>query len=225
MKYQWEFDFLWNSRWLLLLGLTNTLKLAVVSLAAGLMIGLITGIGRVSTSRFVRGIAGAYTEFFRNIPAIVLIFWFYYAIPVFTGWQATAWMTSIVALSLYTGAYCGEIYRAGIESVEKGQWEAARALGFDRAKQFRYIIVPQAIARMVPAFTNRSIELVKTTTLASSISLAETLYTAKLLAEDQLRPLEAYTAAALIFTSIILPLSYLAFRLERRMRISGGHAE
>lgn len=225
MQYHWDFDFIWNSRHFLLLGVMNTFKLAIVSAVAGLVIGLFTGVGRVSQSRIVRFIASTYTEFFRNIPAIVLIFWFYYAIPVLTGWQATAWTASIVALSLYTGAYCGEIYRAGIESVERGQWEAAKALGFTRTMQFRYVIVPQALSRTIPAFTNRSIELLKTTTLASSISLAETLYSAKLLAEDQLRPLEAYTAAALIFTAIVLPLSYLAYRLERRMRIAGGHAE
>ncbi|MFC3678384.1 amino acid ABC transporter permease [Ferrovibrio xuzhouensis] len=225
MQYHWDFDFIWNSRSLLLLGVLNTFKLAVISLSAGLLIGLFTGIGRVSPSRLIRIISSIYTEFFRNVPGIVLIFWFYYAIPVLTGWQATAWLASTVALSLYTGAYCGEIYRAGIESIEKGQWEAARALGFNRVKQFRYIIIPQALSRMIPAFTNRAIELLKTTTLASSISLAETLYTAKLLAEDQLRPLESYTVAAFIFTIIVLPLSYLAFRLERRMRIAGGHAE
>lgn len=224
MPYHWDFDFLWNARWLLALGVVNTLKLAVSSLVAGLAIGLFAGIGRVSTSPLVRAVAGAYTEFFRNVPAIVLIFWFYYATPVLTGWQTNAWTTSILALSLYTGAYCAEIYRAGIESIDKGQWEAARALGFDRAKQFRYIIVPQAVSRMIPAFTNRAIELIKTTTLASTVSLAETLYTAKLLAEDQLRPLEAYTAAALIFTAIVLPLTYLAFRLERKVRNAGEHA-
>lgn len=222
MEYQWDFSFLWTNGHLLLLGLVNTIQLAFVSLTAGLLVGLAAGLGRVSQSAFVRTLAAAYTEFFRNVPGLVLVFWFYYAIPILSGRQSSAWLASAVALSLYTGAYCAEIYRAGIESVERGQWEAARALGMSRRKQLRYVVLPQALSRMIPAFTNRAIELIKTTTLAATVSVAELLYTAKLIAEEQLRPLEAYTTAALMFTAIVLPLSYFAVRLEKRMRRAQG---
>lgn len=216
MDYQWDFTFVLNSIPWLLTGVLNTLKLSAVALFFGLLIGLIVGIGRTSKTLLVRFPATCYVEFFRNIPGLVQLVWFFYVIPVLTGWQGSAWLSATVSLSLYTGAYCAEIYRAGIESVERGQWEAARALGFRHVGQLRYIVLPIGIRRMLPAFGNRAIELVKATTLASAIAYGELLYTTKLIAEDQLRPLEAYTTATILFTALLLPVSYLMIRLERR---------
>lgn len=218
MTYQWDFSFLLDHVDLLVRGFVNTILLFAVCMAVGMVLGLIAGMSRVSQYFAVRAAASLYTELFRNVPALVLLFWFYYAIPVLTGWQSSAFVAALIALSLYTGAYSAEIYRAGIESVEKGQWEASRALGMTRMQQFRYVVVPQAMRRMIPAFTNRAIELAKATTLASTISFAELLYNARLIAEYKYRPLETYTALALLFAAIILPLSYLTIRMEKRMR-------
>jgi polar amino acid transport system permease protein len=146
----------------------------------------------------------------------------FYALPILTGMQSSPWVASVVSLSLYTGAYSAEIYRAGIASIESGQWEAARALGFGYRNQMRYVVLPQALMRMVPAFGNRAIELAKATTLASTIAFGEVLYTAKTIAEDQYRPLETYTAVTLLFTAILLPLSYACIRLERRLGQRGS---
>ena len=222
MHYQWDFSFLLTSWPLLLVGLANTLQLAAGSLLVGLLIGLVAGLGRSSASWLLRCPATCYVEFFRNVPGLILIFWFYYAIPIITGWQSSVWLAAMVSLSLYTGAYCAEIYRAGIESIDRGQWEAGRALGLKRWNQFQDIILPQALRRMIPAFANRAIEVVKTTTLASALAFGDLLYNTKLIAEDQLRPLEAYTTVTLIFTAILLPVSYLCFRLERRFAPADG---
>lgn len=216
MKYQWDFSFLLHNWPLLLVGLGNTIRLSAVALIAGILIGIVIGVGRTSHSRFVALAATAYVEVFRNLPGLVLIFWFYYALPILTGWQSSIWLASTVALSVYTGAYCAEICRAGIESIDRGQWEVGQALGMNRWMQLRLIVLPQALRRMIPAFTNRAIELVKATTLASTLSFGELLYNTKMIAEDQLRPLEAYTVVTLIFTLILIPVSYMSIKLERK---------
>ncbi|MEJ1934463.1 amino acid ABC transporter permease [Nostoc sp. NIES-2111] len=222
MAYQWDFAFLWVLWPHLLVGLAGTAKLWAVALSCGLVIGLVIGIFRTAPSRILRGIGTVYVEAIRNTPGLIQLIWFYYAIPMATGWQASAWLAATVSLSIYTGAYSAEIYRAGIASIERGQWEAARAIGFGFGAQMRYIVLPQALMRMIPAFGNRAIELAKATTLASTIAFGELLYTAKVIAEDQMRPLETYTAVTVIFTAILLPVSYACVWLERRLARRGG---
>ena len=224
MAYTWDFNFLLSVGPLLLKGLVNTIKLWAVALSCGLAIGLVMGLCRTAPSAVLRGVGTAYVESIRNTPGLVQLIWFFYALPILTGLQSSAWLAAAVSLSLYTGAYSAEIYRAGIASVEAGQWEAARALGFGYGNQMRYVVLPQALMRMIPAFGNRAIELAKATTLASTIAFGELLYTAKTIAEDQLRPLETYTAVTLIFTAILLPLSYACIWLERRVAKNSGGA-
>ncbi|MCC7426308.1 MAG: amino acid ABC transporter permease [Alphaproteobacteria bacterium] len=222
MSYAWDFNFLWALGPLLLGGLINTGKLWAIAFSSGLAIGLAFGIMRTVPSRILRGIGMVYVEAIRNTPGLILLIWFYYALPILVGVQSSAWLAACVALSLYTGAYSAEIYRAGIASVEAGQWEAARAIGLSYAHQMRYIVLPQAVMRMIPAFGNRAIELAKATTLASTLAFGELLFTAKVIAEDQFRPLETFTAVSVIFTAVLLPLSYACIWLERRVARSGG---
>jgi polar amino acid transport system permease protein len=222
MAYQWNFDFLLQLTPLLLQGLANTAKLWAVALCCGLLIGLVMGIFRTAPSRTLRAIGTVYVETIRNTPGLVQLIWVYFALPILTGMQSSAWVAAAASLSIYTGAYSAEIYRAGISSIELGQWEAARALGFGYRDQMRYVILPQALFRMIPAFGNRAIELAKATTLASTIAFGELLYTAKTIAEDQMRPLETYTAVTVIFTAVLLPVSYFFVWLERRLASRGG---
>jgi polar amino acid transport system permease protein len=216
--YQWDFSFLAQHYPLILLGLWGAVKLAAVTLALSLVLGVVVGMMRSSRVTPLRLAGTCFVEFFRNIPALVQIFWWYYAIPVLTGIQGNAFTASAVALTLYSTAYLAEIYRSGIESIERGQWEAGKAIGFGYLQQMRYIILPQAIRRMIPAFTNQIIEIVKLTTVASTIAYAEVVYYARLLSNQQYRPLEAYTTAAVCLISILLVLSYASAALERRLR-------
>lgn len=218
MDYVWDFGFVFSYRHVLLRGLLNTIYLFGVCFFFSLLIGLVVGIMRTSRGVVFPLIGAAYVEGFRNVPSLILLFWFYYMIPVVTGWQLSVWIAASVALSLYSGAYCAEIYRAGIEAVDKGQWEGSKALGFGRVGQLFYIILPQAIPRMIPAFTNRSIEMMKTTTIASTLAYGELLYQAKILGESEYRPLEAYTSVAIIFIIIILPMTYISTRLEEKLK-------
>lgn len=221
MTYEWDFAFLLHSHHVILMGLWNTLKLTCVTLTGSFVIGVIAGMGRTARRLPIRLVAGAYVEFFRNIPSMVQIFWCFYAMPILIGVQANPYVAAATALSLYGGAYCAEIYRSGIQSIERGQWEAGRAIGLGYFRLMWLVVLPQAVKRMIPAFTNQAIEIVKLTTIASTIAYAELLYSAKLVSEQESRPLESYTAIAVIFIGILLLLSYGARRVEQRF----GHTD
>jgi len=220
MNYHWDFSFFLAHTDLILQGLANTLKLAATTLGFGLLIGVVIGVGRTSRSMVWRMLATCYVEVFRNIPAMVLVFWFYFAVPILTGIQNDRFLCAALALTVYAGAYLAEIYRSGIQSIERGQWEAARALGFNRLQQLRYIVLPQAVKRMIPAFTNEAIEIVKLTAIAATIAYAELLYDAKLLSDMEYRPVEAYTGIAVVFLGMLFLLGAASRWIERKLSVS-----
>jgi polar amino acid transport system permease protein len=218
VTYRWDFTFIGRNVHLLLYGIGGTIALAAVALAGGLLIGLLAGIGRSRRSpRPARILASCYVELFRNTPALVQLLWFFYAIPVLTGYQSGPFTAAAVALTLYMGAFSAEIYRSGIESIDPGQWEAGRAIGLTSRQLLRHVVLPQAIRRMVPAFTNQSIDLVKTTAIASFIAYGELLYHGKLLADIEFRPIEAFTVVAAIYIGLLVLLTVGSARLERRL--------
>jgi polar amino acid transport system permease protein len=146
------------------------------------------------------------------------LIWFYYALPVLTGLQLSTFGAAVLALTLYTAAYSTEIFRAGLQSMEQSQWEGAKALGMSYPLALRRVILPQVLQRMLPALTNRLIELAKVTSLASMLAVNELMYQGRLLSSDTYRPLEILTVVALFYFVLIWPSSYLAARLERRWR-------
>jgi polar amino acid transport system permease protein len=218
VTYRWDFGFVVKNTHLLMSGILGTLELALVALGCGLVIGLVVGIGRSARApRAARFSASCYVELFRNTPALIQLLWFYYALPVLTGYQIRPFTAAAVALSLYMGAYCAEIYRSGIESIDRGQWEAGRAIGLTTWQVLRQVVLPQAVRRMVPAFTNQAIELVKTTAIASFIAYGELLYQGKLLADIEFRPIEAFTVVAFVYIGMLVLLTAASARLERSL--------
>lgn len=217
MGYQWDFSFLLNYRHVLLQGLLNTAALSGVVLACGLVIGCLVVMARLSRAAPLRIAGAVYVELLRNVPALVLLFWFFYTIPVLTGIQNNRFLTAAVAFSLYAGAYFCEIFRSGIQSIPAGQWQAAAALGFGRAQLFVSIILPQAVRNVLPALTNEAIEVVKISAVAATIAYPELLYQAKLLSDTEYRPVEAYSAVAALIIGLILCLSTLSYLLEARL--------
>jgi polar amino acid transport system permease protein len=217
MKYEWDFSFLVAYYPLLLQGLLHTIELALISLACGMAAGLLLGMARSSNHAAVRLPATCFVEIFRNIPVLVILFWFYFVLPILTGAQTPPFAAAVAAFTAYFAAYSAEIFRAGIESVERGQWEAARSIGFGYFGSMRYCILPQAFQRVVPALTTQSIELVKTTALASTIAYGDILYQAKIISDQELRPLEAYTVAAAIFIAMLVVFSFLSTRVEKHL--------
>ena len=217
MDYTWDFKVVADNFPILLRGVGLTIELWAIALTLGLLLGFFIGLGPTSVRRWLRLPAIGYVEVFRNTPVLVQLIWFYYAFPIIIGFQLSPFAAALLGLTLNTSAYCAEIFRAGIESIARGQWEAAKALGMTRAMSLRRIIVPQVFKRMLPAFTNRAIELAKVTSLASVLAVHEIMYQGRLLSSTYYRPLEILTVVALVYFVLIWPGSWLSARLERRL--------
>jgi polar amino acid transport system permease protein len=218
MNYQWDFSLIVQNFPVLLRGLGVTLELWLLAGISGTVIGLLLGIARTRPQRWISLLTRSFVEVFRNTPVLIQLIWFYYAFPVLVGIQFSTFGAALLALTLYTAAYNTEIFRAGLQSIERGQWEGAKALGMSQAKALRRIILPQVFRRMLPALTNRMIELAKVTSLASILTVNELMYQGRLLSSTYYRPVEILTVVALLYFVLIWPGSYLASRLERRYR-------
>lgn len=216
MSYQWDFSLISQNFPVLLKGLWVTLELWFLAGISGTVLGLLLGIARTSPRNGVSFLTRTFVEIFRNTPVLIQLIWFYYAFPVLVGIQFSAFGAAVLALTLYTTAYSAEIFRAGLQSIERGQWEGAKALGMSQAKALRRIILPQVCRRMLPALTNRMIELAKVTSLASILTVNELMYQGRLLSSTYYRPVEILTVVALLYFVLIWPGSYLSARLERR---------
>ena len=217
MGYEWGFGFLLRYAPLFAKGVGITLSYTVGTILIGLLLGLLIGLGRLSRFWFVQAPLIGLIEIFRCTPLLVQIIWFYYALPVILNVQIPAVVAATAVLSLYTAAFYAEIFRAGIVSIEVGQWDAAKALGLSRWQVMRRIVLPQAVRRMVPPFMNQSITQLKNTSLVSTIAVPDLLYQGSLITADTYRPLEVYTVVALIYFALLFPATLLAQWYERRM--------
>jgi polar amino acid transport system permease protein len=215
--YAWDFSFLWAYRWLILAGLGVTIAYTVGTILLGLAIGLVTGLLRLSRNPMITAPLVAYVEIFRCTPLLVQIVWFYYALPVVLGIDIPGHVAAVLVLSLYTGAFYAEIIRGGVNSIERGQWDAARAIGMRRNQVMRHVILPQAVKRMIPPFMNQSIIQLKNTSLVSTIAVADLLYQGTIITAATYRPLEVYTMVAIIYFLVLFPLTLAAQQVERRL--------
>jgi polar amino acid transport system permease protein len=215
--YAWDFSFLWAYRWLILAGLGVTIAYTVGTILLGLAIGLVTGLLRLSRNPMITAPLVAYVEIFRCTPLLVQIVWFYYALPVVLGIDIPAHLAAVLVLSLYTGAFYAEIIRGGVNSIERGQWDAARAIGMRRNQVMRHVILPQAVKRMIPPFMNQSIIQLKNTSLVSAIAVADLLYQGTIITAATYRPLEVYTLVAIVYFLVLFPLTLAAQQVERRL--------
>jgi len=219
--YRWDFAPVWAHADLLLLGLLNTLRITGTALAFGIPLGLALALLRLAPSRWAAWPAGFVIEFFRTTPPLVQLFWFFFALPILMRIEMTPFMAAAMTFSIQSAAFFAEVFRGGIASIERGQHEGARALGMSGGQTMRRVILPQAVKRMIPAFMERAIELMKTTTLVATVSYADLLFQANELAQKTFRPLEVFTVVALMYFTVIFGASLLAHRLERRLAVSG----
>jgi polar amino acid transport system permease protein len=217
MHYHWDFSVLERYIPLLWSGVLVTLAYTVGTVCLGLLIGLLVGLGRLSRSKLLNLPLIAYIEAFRCTPLLVQLIWFYYALPVLLGIQIPAVAAATMTLSLYTGAFYAEIFRGGIISIERGQWDAARALGLRPWPMMRRVILPQAIRRMIPPFGKHSITQLKNPSLVSVIAVPDLLYNGGLITADTYRPLEVYTVVALVYFAMLFPSTLLAQVYERHL--------
>jgi polar amino acid transport system permease protein len=221
LGYEWDFGIVLRHSDLLLLGLVNTLKVTVLALLFGIPLGLGLALARLSAHLAVRAPAGLVIEFFRATPPLVQLFWFFFALPLLTGIEIDPFRASVLTFSIQSSAFFAEVFRGGILSIERGQWEAGKAIGMTGGQALRLVILPQAVKRMIPAFLERIIELMKTTTLVSTVSYADLLYQANNIAQSTYRPLEVYTIAAFMYFAVLFPTSLAVRQLERRLARSG----
>ncbi|MEJ5989334.1 amino acid ABC transporter permease [Ramlibacter sp. PS3R-8] len=215
---KWDFASVFSNTDALLAGAAGTLRIFAICLVAGLSLGLVVGLARYSRRRVFYIPASVFMEFFRNTPVLVQILWFYFAFPMISPFEISPLMAAALGISLNSAAFSAEIYRGGIQSIDNGQWEGARALGMTYAQAMRRVILPQALRRMLPPLTNRGIEIFKMSTLASVVAYVELLQQGKLIASLNYNPIEAYTVVALIFFVLLYPLVQATYALERRLR-------
>ncbi|MCD6079487.1 MAG: amino acid transporter permease [Ramlibacter sp.] len=219
--YTWDFTPVIANAPLLAQGLLNTLKVTGTALAFGVPLGLLLALLRLSPRKALAWPAGFVIEFFRTTPPLVQLFWFFFALPMILDIEMTPFAAAAITFSIQSSAFFAEVFRGGIVSIERSQWEAGRALGMTQAQAMRRIILPQAVKRMIPAFLERSIELMKTTTLVATVSYADLLFQANELAQKTFRPLEVFTVVALIYFTVIFAASLVVHRVERRLAVSG----
>ena len=215
---RWDFASIFENTDALLVGAAGTLRNVAICLVLGLSLGLVIGLGRYARTRWLYIPATMFVEVFRNTPVLVQILWFYFALPILLPFEMSPLAAASLGISLNSAAFSAEIYRGGIQSIETGQWDGARALGMRWGQAMRRIILPQALKRMLPALTNRAIEIFKMSTLASAVAYVELLQQGKLIASLNYNPIEAYTAVAVIFFVFLWPLVQFSYFLERRLR-------
>ncbi len=222
MHYQWDFSALLRYRGLLASGVLYTIGFTLITAVLGLLAGLLIGLGRLAPSRLVTAPLIAFTEIFRCTPVLVQLVWFYYALPVLIGVSMSPAVAAILTLTLYGGSFYAEIIRGGIVSIERGQWDAARAIGMRRGIMMRHIIVPQALKQMLPPLVNQTILQLKNTSLVSILAVPDLLYQGQLITSATYRPLEVYTTIAVLYFAILFPATMYVQSLERRLRRAEG---
>lgn len=217
MSYEFKFETFWENQSFIFEGIAMTLEITAVALVIGLLIGLIAGLCRSSKRRVLSLPAAFYVELFRNTPELVQLIWIYYCLPILFGFHLLSLTACIIALGLNAGGYLAEVFRAGIQAVDKGQIETARSLGLSHFQTVLKITLPQAIRTMFPPFVNQSIVLLKNSSLVSILGVADLTYRAQVVAMNTYRPIEIFTAIAVLYFILCTALSYIMRFSEKRL--------
>lgn len=202
----------------LLNGLGKTVLYTIISLIFAFILGLIFGFMKVGQNRFLRGVATVFVDLFRGIPLIVLAFFIYFGIPQAFGFTMPLFLAAILTLSLNAGAYITEIIRGGIQSIDRGQLEAARSLGLPYRTAMMKIVIPQAIRVMIPAFINQFVITLKDTSILSAIGLVELTQSGKIIIARTFASFEIWLTVAVMYLIVITILTKISDRLEAKIR-------
>lgn len=215
-QYLWQMTedgFTWGQ---LMQGLGVTLQITAISMFLMLIIGLTTALLRMSSSWVGNGAARCYMEFIRNSPLLIQIFFIYFVVaPIL---DMSGFWAAVIALSLFEGAYASEIFRAGITSIDKGQWEAAKSLGMSSYPLYRHIILPQAIRRVLPPLTSQAVSLIKDSALVSTVAILDLTQQGRMIDAETFLTFEIWFTVAAIYLVVTLALSGLVRVLEQRSK-------
>ena len=202
----------------LLSGLKTTIYISVISIIISMILGLIVAIPSLAKNKFLTYINIGYVEIVRAVPLLVLILWIYYGLPIMTGISFSPFVSGIIALAISESAFQAEIFRAGINSIKKAQWEAGSSLGLNFFKRLRLVILPQAIKNILPAIGNQFVYVLKMSSLVSIIGIGDLTRKANELVVTTYRPLEIYTFLILEYLILILIVSFFVRKLEKRLK-------
>lgn len=210
-----DFSVIPNAMPFLLQGLGLSLGLTAIAMTGGMALGLVIAIARLSRFRFLAMVAALYVNGFRAIPLILVIFWFYFLVPLLLGRPVGALYSVLIAFVMFEGAYYSEIIRAGLKSVRPGQWQAAQASGMTYLQTIRLVVLPQALRKMAPLMVTQGVVLFQDTSLVYVVSLHDFMTSASIVANTQNRMVELYVFAALVYFALCTAGSTLAQRLNR----------
>ncbi len=216
MSLNLNYDLIVESIPLLLKGAAVTVEITALSVGLGLLIGMIFGIARLCNNKFIRGLAAVYVDFIRGTPLLVQIFLVYFALPPVLGMRIDPFIAAVAACSINSGAYVAEIFRSGIQSIDPGQMEAARALGLSWGKTMRFVILPQAFKRILPPLGNEFITMLKDSSLVSVIGFEELTRTGQLIISRTYAAFEIWIVVAIIYLVMTLAISRFVAYMEKR---------
>jgi polar amino acid transport system permease protein len=202
----------------LLSGILTTIYISVISIIISMIIGFIIAVPSLAKSKFLTYLNIGYVEIVRAVPLLVLILWIYYGLPIMTGISFSPFVSGIIALSISESAFQAEIFRAGINSIKKAQWEAGSSLGLNFFKKLRFVILPQAIKNILPAIGNQFVYVLKMSSLVSIIGIGDLTRKANELVVTTYRPLEIYTFLIFEYLILILFVSYFVRKLENSLK-------
>jgi His/Glu/Gln/Arg/opine family amino acid ABC transporter permease subunit len=194
----------------------GTLRLAIPAIVLGFLLGIFIGLARLAEARWIRLPATAYVEFFRGVPLVMVIFWIWFIIPQLLRLPIPEYGVALTAFVIFEAAYFGEIVRAGVQSVSRGQVEAATALGMTTTKTMTYVVLPQALKNMVPSLVTQMIVLFKDTSLASIIGYVDLTKAAQIVNNREIKPFQLYLFIAVVYWLCTYSMSRVAQRLEHR---------
>ena len=214
-----DWNVITNNLPLLLYGALMTIKITAVAVSCGFIIGLIVSLARMSNFVIIRLIAKCYVDVIRGTPMLVQIFMIYFALPQIIGTRIDPYVAACAACSINSGAYLSEIFRAGIQSVDKGQMEAGRSLGLSWWQTMRFIIIPQAFKASIPPLGNEFIAMLKDSSLVSVIGFEELMRRGQLIIAKTYAATEIWGTVAIIYLCMTIPISRLVAYLERKYNV------
>jgi polar amino acid transport system permease protein len=216
-SYRFRWDTVWGNLDFLMSGLQMTLFLSAVTLVLAMIGGLLIAGLDMSRWRALRWLGVTFGEIIRNTPILVQLLWVYYVLPIVFGVGIGAVAALIIGLSVYQAAFISEVYRAGIQAVPKGHWEAAQVLGLSPVQSFRRIVLPQAVRMTLPPLASNFVQLIKFSSLGAVISVSEITRRGMELSSSTFRPLEIFTFIAVVYFFICWPLAMTIRIWERRL--------
>jgi glutamate/aspartate transport system permease protein len=216
MESGFDFHIVFHSIPFLAKGMGLTLVLTFLGILGGLLFGTLLALARLGKFRALSFVAGTYVNFFRSMPLILVIFWFYFLVPLVVGQQVGAFQSVVLAFIMFEAAYYCEIMRAGIQSVKLGQVHAGEALGLTYRQNMRYVVLPQAFRNMIPILISQAIVLFQDTALVYVVGLSDFLYSAEIIANSENRLMEMYTTVAIVYFVLCSSAQFKVRNLQKR---------